>query len=90
MYENKHNLLYFENDSMNGLYRDMEEWQQSNNKRLLSISIQCDNGKFCCIALTNPSEVVIVAREWSPYNNCVEGNYEEIARTKGRALSVRD
>jgi len=56
---NKHNLLYFENDSMRGLYENMEEWQQMNKKRLLSTNIQQDNGKFCCIALSNPTEVII-------------------------------
>ncbi len=58
--DNKHNLLYFENESMRGLYEDMEAWQNGNNKRLLSVSIETDAGKFCCIALTNPTEVVIV------------------------------
>jgi hypothetical protein len=57
--ENKRNLLYFESSSMRGLYDCMESWQNSNHKRLLSISIQQDDGKFCCIALTNPTEVVI-------------------------------
>lgn len=56
---NKRNLLYFESSSMRGLYDLMENWQNTNYKRLLSISIQQDNGNFCCIALTNPTEVVI-------------------------------
>lgn len=58
---NKHNLLYFEGSSMHGLYDSMEEWQQTNNLRLLSLSIQQDGGKYCCIALTNPTEVVITS-----------------------------
>lgn len=58
--DNKHNLLYFENESMRGLYENMEAWQNANNKRLLSVSIETDAGRFCCIALTNPSEVVII------------------------------
>ena len=57
---NKRNLQYFENASMKGLYGDMEDWQNTNQKRLLSTSIQKDGGKFCCVALSNPSEVVIV------------------------------
>ena len=57
--ENKHNLIYFESTSMKALYDTMEEWQQINNKRLLSTNIQKDKGKFCCIALSNPSEVII-------------------------------
>ena len=56
---NKRNLLYFENESMRGLYNCMENWQVENHKRLLSTNIQKDGGLFCCIALTNPTEVVI-------------------------------
>lgn len=58
---NKRNLVYFENPSMRGLYADMEEWQSANGRRLLSVSIQPDGGNFCCIALTNPTEVVITS-----------------------------
>jgi hypothetical protein len=43
------------------LYESMEKWQTENQKRLLSMNIQQDNGKFCCIALTNPTEVVITS-----------------------------
>lgn len=57
--ENKHNLLFFESESMRGLYEAMEEWQEKNRKRLLSTNIQQDGRKFCCIALTNPTEVII-------------------------------
>jgi hypothetical protein len=57
--DNKHNLLYFESDNMKKLYDIMEEWQRSNSKRLLSTNIQKDRGKFCCIALSNPTEVII-------------------------------
>jgi hypothetical protein len=58
--DNKHNLLYFEGNSMRDLYNSMEDWQNTNQKRLLSISIQYDNGQYCCIALTNPTEVILV------------------------------
>ena len=57
--ENKHNLIYFESTSMKELFDNMEEWQETNQKRLLSTNIQKDKGKFCCIALSNPTEVVI-------------------------------
>ena len=57
--QNKRNLVYFEASSMRGLYDSMENWQIDNQKRLLSVSIQPDNGLFCCIALTNPTAVVI-------------------------------
>jgi len=57
--DNKRNLLFFENESMRGLYEAMDEWQDKNRKRLLSTNIQQDGGKFCCIALTNPTEVIL-------------------------------
>ena len=57
--ENKRNLLYFESETMRGLYDILEAWQLDNNKRLLSTSIQIDRGHFCCIALSNPTEVII-------------------------------
>jgi len=71
---NKHNLQYFESSSMRELYESIQNWQNENQKRLLSMSIQNDDGKFCCIALTNPSEVVIVAKVYP------ESSYEEIYR----------
>jgi hypothetical protein len=59
--ENKRNLRFFEASSMRELYDYMRNWQDANQTRLLSISIQEDGGKFCCIALTNPTEVVITS-----------------------------
>lgn len=59
--DNKRNTLYFESSSMNGLYKSIESWQEENEKRLLSINIQKDGDNFCCIALTNPTEVVITS-----------------------------
>ena len=59
-YDNKHNLVYFESASMRDLYENMEDWQNSSKKRLLSASIHQDGGAFCCIALTNPTETVLV------------------------------
>ena len=56
---NKRNLIYFESESMRGLYEAMDVWQRTNAKRLLSTNIQVDGGKFCCIGLTNPTEVII-------------------------------
>jgi hypothetical protein len=58
---NMRSVVYFENPSMRGLYASMDEWQQVNNRRLLSISVQQDSGNYCCIALTNPAEVVITS-----------------------------
>ena len=56
---NKRNLLYFESGSMRGLYETMNDWQEKQGKRLLSTNIQQDGEMFCCIALSNPTEVVI-------------------------------
>src|SRR5689334_2142757 len=60
--ENKHNVMFFEARSMKELYQDVETWQTHNKKRFLSLNVQHDQGLFCCIALTNPTEVVIVGR----------------------------
>ena len=57
---NKRNILYFASSTMAALYKKMDDWQEENQKRLLSMSIQKDADEYCCIALTNPSEVVIV------------------------------
>ena len=57
--KNKQNLQFFEATSMKSLYKNMQEWQVKNNKRLLSTDIQQDGDMFTCIALTNPSEVVL-------------------------------
>ena len=75
---NKHNLLYFEDTSMKGLYQTMDHWQKASGKRLLSTNIQLDNGKFCCIALTNPSEVIIC-----------NGSGADQAIVRGGCLDVR-
>jgi hypothetical protein len=65
--ENKRNLQFFQARSMRELYDCMQAWQDANQKRLLSISIQEGGGKFCCIALTNPSEVVITSSSGNRY-----------------------
>ena len=57
---NKKNLQYFENKTMRGLYEDMQTWQEDNQKRLLSTEIMKDGDMFACIALTNPTEVMLV------------------------------
>lgn len=79
---NKRNLVYFENPSMRGLYDCMDEWQQTNNKRLLSISVQRDSGNFCCIALTNPTEVVITSEDGRRHADVAKPN------RKGSGLSL--
>jgi hypothetical protein len=57
--DNKLNLLYFERPSVRELYGVMDAWQKANRKRFHSVNIQKDGDSFCCIALTNPTEVVI-------------------------------
>tara|TARA_B100000809_G_C15051376_1_gene499037 strand:- start:162 stop:953 length:792 start_codon:yes stop_codon:yes gene_type:complete len=59
-HNNKHNMLYFEGSSMRELHNNMDEWQRNNKKRFLSMSVKKDGDSFCCIALTNPSEIIIV------------------------------
>ena len=57
---NKKNILYFEDSTMRGLFKKIQGWQNENKKRLLSTSIEKDAGMFCCIALSNPTEVTLV------------------------------
>ena len=66
---NKHNILYFEGSSMRGLHNTMDEWQKENEKRFLSMSVNKDGETYCCIALTNPSEVVIVSGSDATYSD---------------------
>jgi hypothetical protein len=56
---NKHNIQYFESATMAGLHQELEMWQIEHKKRLLSTSIEKDGDIFCCIALTNPTEVTL-------------------------------
>jgi len=58
--ENKKNLLYFEASSMKELHKVIEEWQNKNLKRLLSFSVEKDGDMYCCLGLSNPTEVTIV------------------------------
>ena len=58
--DNKRNLLYFEAPSMRELFTEMDAWQAKHRKRLQSVSVQPDGGSFSAIALSNPTEVIIV------------------------------
>ena len=58
--DNKLNLRYFQAPSMNELFVQMQDWQAKNRKRLQSVNVERDGDLFCCIALTNPTEVIIV------------------------------
>jgi len=57
---NKKNILYFEASTMYQLFEKLKKWQDDNEKRFLSTSIEKDEGKFCCIAFSNPTEVTLV------------------------------
>ena len=67
---------------MQDLYSQMDAWQQTNSKRFLSMTIHQEDGGYACIALTNPSEVVIVCREG------FSGSYKEVGRD-GDKLCVK-
>ena len=56
---NKKNILYFSSKTMRELYESLQKWQNENGKRFLTLNIQKENNNFVCIALTNPTEVVI-------------------------------
>jgi hypothetical protein len=84
----KRNLLYFEHSSMRGLYECMDEWQQANHRRLLSISIQQDNGNYCCIALTNPTEVVITSEDGKTHAHVSPPYDTAVGRQRPAALSI--
>ena len=58
--DNKRNLHYFEAPSMRELYASLDAWQVEHRKRLLSLNVERDGDGFCCIALTNPTEVIIM------------------------------
>ena len=72
--KNKQNIHFFESNSMRELYSCMENWQNQNQQRFLSIDIQKDNDRFCCIALTNPTEVVITNRNGTEYVGIYDGD----------------
>ncbi len=59
----KSNLLYFEYPTMRGLYESMDKWQQENNRRLFSISIQPEGGAYCAIALAGPAEITVTGKD---------------------------
>ena len=84
--DNNHNILFFEGASMRELHATMEGWQNANKKRFLSMSIQKEGEGFCCIALTNPSEVIIVGKKSQYGSNyypaCVNSDGQLITTTR--------
>ncbi len=80
--DNKRNLVYFEATSMRDLYADMDAWQSQHRKRLLSVNVQRDGERFSCIALTNPTEVVIM--DGSAYGGAKVGLVEGVHHLAAR------
>ena len=78
MLDNKRNLQYFEASSMRELFDAMQVWQAENKQRFLSLSVEREENTVCCIALTNPSEVIIV-----------DGSEMEGVEVFNRMLSVK-
>lgn len=72
--DNKRNVQYFEATSMRGLFDTLDTWQTENRKRFLSLNVQRDGAAFCCIALTNPTEVII--KDGSSDSWCAAVSYE--------------
>jgi hypothetical protein len=69
----KRDLQYFEESSMRELYDELQDWQARHQKRFHSLSIHLDGGRFCCIALTNPSEVVVTSADGSRHAEVSNG-----------------
>ena len=84
--DNKRNIVYFESPSMRGLFDCMEVWQANNRKRLLSISVQQDNAVYCCIALTNPTEVVITSPDGQRHADITKWDALEVSTDRDRNL----
>ena len=87
MNDNKSNVYYFEAKTMKELYSSISDWQLENKKRLQSVNVQKDNDSFCCIALSNPTEVVIVNQDGSEFADVMNGKglrvyTEEIVETR--------
>ena len=79
---NKHNILYFEGSSMRELHNTMDEWQNENEKRFLSMSVNKDGESYCCIALTNPSEVIICSSYDDKEASVIEGRLLTYSKPK--------
>lgn len=75
--DNKRNLHWFEAPSMRDLYASLDEWQTHHRKRFASLSVQVDGDTFCCIAVSNPTEVIIM-----------DGEFHGGVDVRGHALKV--
>jgi len=70
---NKRNVHYFEASTMASLHQKLDSWQEEKQQRLLSISIQREGDQYCCIALSNPMEVVITDASGFQRSNVFDG-----------------
>jgi len=80
MDKNKRNIHFFSARSLHALYETLQLWQDSNKTRFLSLNIHPQGDGYGCIALTNPSEVVILARDGP------DGTYKEVGRYGDKLL----
>lgn len=55
-------FFYFEGTTMRELYDCLEDWQNTAQKNILSLSIQQENEKFCCILLADSQDIGL----WQP------------------------
>lgn len=80
---NKHNILYFESNTYKELYQKLDEYQNINEKRFFSLDIKKIDNKYCCIALINPLEVIIVDGNYNVQGNQarVQGGYLRISNS---------
>src|SRR6266508_4330081 len=83
--QSKTNLIYFESPSMRELYDCMKDWQISNNKRFVSLSIQHDGNNFCCIAIINPDDWTKTPKPKPSY----EEDMEKFQRKALKHIGVR-
>ncbi len=73
---NKRNLYYFNAPTMKALHKELDDWQEENQKRFLQLNVQKEGSEFSCLALTNPTEVVITDKYGTAVDIYKEGyNY---------------
>jgi hypothetical protein len=76
MKNNKKNIYFFEAENTFQLFEKLKMWQDENEKRFLSVNVVKEGEKICCIALTNPTEVVITNEYGSETVNVYAGHLQ--------------
>lgn len=79
--ENHQNFLYFESVSMKGLHKELENWQATSKKGILSMSIHRDRELFCCIAITSPIG-------FTNNNAIIYGNSASVYQCKNACINI--